>query len=138
VTVLESTRRTWQAMERRPLPRNVKAISAARARGRLGALGVFVVSFVGETAIDAPHVYVDAGKRYDWRFASDLQACIVVAIGVDAKQTVADLFEATEAYPTLIDFDRRTVASVVEDGTSGGLKLWPRARGSEAWRALFD
>ncbi len=123
--------RAWEAMARRAKPRNVEAVA------ELEEGGAFVVSFVGPTSIAAPHVFVDGGRRYDWRFAALLQACIVVTRGVRAQQLLADVFEATLSYPTLIDFDRKIAASIVarEGGT---LKFWPRRRGSEPWRALFD
>lgn len=127
----EQLARAWQAMARRPPPRNAKAIA------NIEEGDTFVVSLVGETPIAGPHVYVDPGKRYDWRFAAGLQAVIVTRPGIKAAQLMADLYQASQPYPTLVDFDRKVVASIVEK-CSGGLQLWPRRRGSESWRALFD
>lgn len=122
----------WHAMARRPLPRNAEAV----LRGENDPKDPLVVSFVGDTCLAGIHVFVDSGRRYDWRFAFDLQALIVVRPGVDARLTMGDIFQATQPYPSLVDFDRKFVASIVENGA--GLKLWPRRQGSEPWRALFD
>jgi hypothetical protein len=128
--ISDTMRRAWQAMSRRPKPRNLKSLD------RTEEGGLFVVSFIGETPLAEPHVFVDGGTRYDWRFAAGLQAVIVVREGIRAAQTMADLFDASLPYPTLVDFDRKDVASIVSrDG--GRLQFWPRRRGSEQWRALF-
>lgn len=120
---------------RGPPPRNAKALGEARARGELGA-GLFVASFVGPTRLAAPHVFVDPGKRYDWRDASGMHAIVAVRPGINARQILQDLAAITLPYLTLVDFDRQTVGSVV-DKPGGGFKLWPRRRGSPAWLEVF-
>lgn len=129
--------RAWREASRLPGPRNIKALSEARARGSTAEETSIVVSFVGPTLIAAPHVFVDPGKRYDFRLALGLPAVVVVRPGIDARLVLNDLFVLTRPYPTLVDFDRKVVGSIVEKA-GGGFKLWPRRRGSAAWCELFD
>ena len=119
------------------LPRNAKAIIKARAKGRLQDGDCFIVSFVGTTCLEEPHVYVDSDRRYDWDFVSGLHASIVVRPGVKAGQVMEDLYRLTVLYPNLIDFEQQIVGSLVEKADGSGLKLWPRRQASESWRALF-
>ena len=121
----------------RQQPRNAAAIVEARSCGKLEDGDCIIVSFIGDTGLSEPHVYADSGKRYDWRFAEGLHVSMVVRPGVDAAKTMEDLFRSTMPYPTVTDFDRKIVASVV-DKPGGGVKLWPRRSGSGPWRALFD
>lgn len=133
------TRRAFSyARQPAPEPRNAAEVIAqlALCDGRFLEQPL-IVSYIGATSFDGLHVYVDSGQRYDWRFAADLQLCIVVRPGVDSRRTMADIFRATRPYPTLVDFDRKLVGSLV-DGADGGLKLWPRRRGGEPWRAIFE
>lgn len=95
-----------------------------------------IASFIGSTNFAEPHVFCGSGVRYDWRFLRGLQVAIVVKPGIDAQHAMRSVFELTEPYPTLVDVERQVVGSLV-DRIGGGLKLWPRRRGSEAWRALF-
>lgn len=117
-------------------PRNAAAIVEARKRGDLRYGDCIVASFVGSTSLAEPHVFVDPGKRYDWRFAEDLHVTIVVKPGIDAAQTIADICRATVAYPSLVDFERQVAASLVPK-PGGGWKPWARPKGGESWRALF-
>lgn len=117
-------------------PRNASAIIKARRAGLLEFGDSIVVSFVGTTVLSDPHVFVDSGKSYDWRFAAGLHASMVVCPGVDAGSVMKDLFLVTIPYPSLIDFERKYVASVV-DCPGGELKFWPRRTGSGPWQALF-
>lgn len=133
LTTADLARVSWLAMSRRRLPRNVAAISRARARRELDEL---VVSFVGPTCIGAPHVFVDSATRYDFRFALDLPTTIVLRPGIDARVTVADLFNVSRLYPTVVDFDKQLVGSVVEADASG-FRIWPRRVGSQPWTELF-
>ena len=120
-----------------PTPRNLASLSEARARGQLDDGAIVVVSFVGPTQLDGPHVFVDGGKRYDWGFAEGRHAIIVTRPGIDTTHSMRGLFKASLPYPTFVDFDRQIAASIV-DTPDGKLKLWPRRRGSPAWRELFD
>jgi len=119
------------------LPRNAASIVELRLAGKIAAGDCIVVSFVGSTPIDAPHVFCDPGKRYDWRFARDLHATIVTQRGIDISHVNGDLAEMTMAYPSMVDFERQVVASIVPRSGVPGFKLWPRRRGSDAWQALF-
>lgn len=115
-----------------PTPRNAAAVTAALATGQLKYGDTLVVSFVGDTDMAGPHVYCDSGKRYDWRFAAGLQVVAVVRPGVNAAATLGDLFRSTVLYPTVVDFDRKVVGSIVEPG-----RVWPIRKGSDPWQALF-
>lgn len=126
-------RLTWLAMSHRKPPRNVQSVSRARARGIERGL---VVSFVGETCIEGPHVYVDSGGVYDWRFALDLPVAVVVTRGVDARPVFRDLFLVAMLYPTIVDFDREHVGSVVE-ASSNSFQVRLLRQGSEPWLRLF-
>ncbi len=112
-------------------PRNAAAV------GRLEPGSMFVASLVDRTGLPDPHVFLDAGRRYDWSWARDLFCLLVVQPGVKLERhLLRDLFTHTALYPTLVDFDRQVLASVV-DTTGGRLKLWPRRRGSEPWKLVF-
>ncbi len=107
-------------------PRNARALL-------LLELGdVFIVSFVGSTAFEGSHVFVDPGVRYDWRCAAGLQACIVCRYGQDIAGTVADLLRSTVPYPTIVGIDRQVVGSVV-----GPARVQPWPIGGEVWRTVF-
>lgn len=115
-------------------PRNARAVVDLIARKKLKYGSRVVVSFVGDTPIqDAPHVYADSGRRYDWSFLFGLQVEIVVRPGVDCAHAVAAIFDQAQLYPTIIDYESQVVGSVVE--RSG--RVWPRRKGSEPWLALF-
>ena len=120
----------------RHAPRNAEAIIKARLDGGLADGDSFVVSFVGSTPLVEPHVFVDNGERYDWRFAAGLHATIVVVEGVNAARVMRDLLQMTVLYPTIVDFERQYVASLI--GCSGVVfQAWPHLRGCESWNALF-
>lgn len=121
----------WAAMSRQPLPRNARALDQLQPKDYLA------ISFVGNTPLRMPTVYADSGKRYDLRRAQGAHVFIVVKPGIDAKRVIADVFEVGELYPTLVDYETKTVAAIV-DKVGGGFKLWPWARGSEPWRAYFE
>lgn len=95
----------------------------------------FAVSFVGPTKLPMRHVFVDEGRSYEWDFASGLHAWVVVHKGVDAGRLMAEIFAATLPYPTLVDFERLVVGSLID--TKGGFRLWPVRRGSAPWQELF-
>lgn len=128
--------RAWQAMERLPTPRNAASIKAMRESGRLDFGGHVAVSLVGDTPLRMPTLYVDPGKRYDFRCCTGLFAFVVTRPGIDSTTAIDQLWPITQRYITLIDLDRQIVASVV-DTTTGGRKLWPRRKGSEPWLAIF-
>lgn len=118
-------------------PRNAAAIAELRAAGKLAAGDCIVVSFIGSTPLDAPHVFCDPRVRYDWRFAKGLHATIVSRPGIDISQVNGDLSALTLPYPSLVDFDQQLVASIVPRSDARGFKFWPRRRGSDAWQAIF-
>jgi hypothetical protein len=119
-------------------PRNAQAIERYRREGWLSEhdTGV-VVSFVGKTAIDAPHVFVDSGRRYDWSALAGLSAFIVVTKGVDARHAMVDLYRISEIgrTPQLIDFDAKMMAWIV---SADPLTLDPQRVGSLPWVNLFS
>lgn len=116
-------------------PRNARAIAAAIRAGELTRGDILVASFIGSTPIEGPHVFCDSGFRYDWRFARSLRVVVVVNEATDARRTFDDLLHETLPYPTLVDFDRQVVGSIISGGNQP--KLWPRRKGSEPWLALF-
>lgn len=136
--VLEQVRREFAVMSRWPLPRNAQSVSEARARAGGNPAEPLVVSFVGETCLAGAHVFVDSGKNYDWRFAAGLPVCIVVCPGIDARKAMAHLFLVARSYPTLIDFDLKVAASIIEPGDDKFPRMWIHRRDSDPWRALFD
>lgn len=118
------------------LPRNAAPIVNARLAGKAPARGV-VVSYVGETPIDAPHVYCDSGKRYDWGFLTGLQTFICARPGVNCVDAIQQLFaraNVMRGYPVLIDIQNEHMAYIV---AAAPLRLWQVARGSEAWAGVF-
>lgn len=121
-----------------PLPRNARPIAQAREAGKRPA-GMVVVSLIGDTPWEETTVYVDPGKRYDWRFLTGLPAAIAVRPGIDAMQTIRDVFEASlpfgGGYPWLVDVERQQLSSVVEIAP---LKLWPTKRGGIHWQGWFQ
>lgn len=125
----------WRAQSQRYEPRNAAAIKAARSSGQIEEGGHIVASFVDRTPLRHPHVFVDSGREYDWRFASLLRAWVAVKPGVDAGKVLRDLYDMTGGYLGLIDVERQLVADVVP--SARGLKLHPYLRGSEPWEAVF-
>jgi hypothetical protein len=115
------------------LPRNAQAIVRARLEGSRPADPV-VVSYVGDTGWRNPHVFADAGQRYDWRFLLDLEVLIVVAKGVDVRQALLDIFAVARLYPTLIDLEQRQAGSVID---AAPLRVWPFTPRHPAWKELF-
>lgn len=96
-----------------PLPRNAKAILAAREQHKRPELPV-IVSYVGDLNTPCPVVYADSGKRYDWDFLTGLSTAIAVRDGIDATDAIRGLFERMSmAYPVLFDAERKQCASVV-------------------------
>ncbi len=128
--------RAWQAMDTLPLPRNAAAIKSLRERGRLDFGGEVAVSLVGDTRLKMPHIYVDPGKKYDFRCVTGLFVYVVVKPGVDAVTAIDQLWPITQKYITLVDVQRQIVGSIV-DNPDGSRKLWPRRKGSEPWLAIF-
>ena len=128
--------RIWAAMDGLPLPRNAQALVDRRRAGKLEDGAQFVVSFVDVTPLQLPHVFVTPGKQYDWRFAANMHATIAAKRGTDFREVLHGLVAMAQPYPNLIDFESKTLASIVEKA-GGGFKLWPRARGSAPWHAVF-
>lgn len=120
-----------------PLPRNSQALLDYRRQGLIREYDGVVVSFVGKTAIESPHVFVDSGRRYDWRPVAGLNVCIALAAGVDARHAMVDLYRqaANGWQPSIVDFDGKHVAWVVSDKP---LTLLPHGRGSATWAGLFS
>jgi hypothetical protein len=114
-----------------PLPRNIASLQGIRKGSPI------VVSFVGSTGYDNPHVFADSGKQYDWTFTKDLHCTIVVKPGVDAAHAMrsicaqADWFEG---YPILVDAERQQLAYIV---TPNPLHLWPVKAGTHTWHRHF-
>lgn len=107
-----------------PMPRNAQAIVSARSGGLRPARPV-AVSFVGDVPWDTPTVYADSGRHYDWSWARDLQAYIVMRPGIDIGPALRGLFDPYAFhYLGLVDIDKRAVAFVIDIAPP---KLWHRA-----------
>ena len=115
-------------------PRNASSIVLGRDRGVRPADPV-VISFVGDTGWENPHVYADSGEVYDWSFLTNLHVFIVVKPGIDCHQTIRDVFAVAALYPTLVDIESETAASVIADHP---LRLWPMSRGFKHWTEIFS
>jgi len=118
-------------------PRNAPAIERYRREGWLADGEGVIVSLVGDTPIDGPHVFADPGRRYDWACMRGLHAIVVTAQGLDAGRCMADLYDIAPfgAPPTLVDFAAQLLATVV---SANPLVLLPERRGSSSWSALFQ
>lgn len=126
------------------LPRNASSIVRGRERGVRPADPV-VISFVGDTGWENPHVYADSGEVYDWSFLIGLRVLIVVKPGIECQQTIRDIFAACSVYrdrlgmfyPTLIDIESQTVASIFEVHP---LRLFPENRSYQHrhWKEMFS
>lgn len=119
------------------LPRNAASILAARQGGLKPAKPV-VVSFVGSTPLDGPHVFADSGAVYDWTFLAGLRSIIVTRPGIDSLDAMRGLYRVCdplrEGYPVLIDCEREHLAYVVFDNP---IRLWQASRDSELWASVF-
>lgn len=121
-----------------PLPRNASRLLQL---GGLTPGDWLVASFVGETLLDGPHVFADSGRRYDWEFTAGLAVAIVVKPGIDAGHAIASIFRVCNpmlSYPQILDIERKQLAYVVDDGSTGRIRLWRVARGSEQWCNYFE
>lgn len=119
-----------------PLPRNAQAIIDAREGGMAPADAV-IVSFIGHTGFENPHVYCDPGVEYDWRFLTKLATQIYVKPGIDARSAMKALFDEADlmqTYPMLVDDERQEVAFIVDNKP---LKLWALKRESDIWKGIF-
>lgn len=100
--------------------------------------GMVVVSLVGDVPWPEATVYADPGKRYDWAFLTGLPAAIVVRPGIDAEQTIRDVFDVTlpmrGGYPWLIDIEREQMAAVIENNP---IRLWHVRSEGEIWKGWF-
>jgi hypothetical protein len=137
-----STRRQGSGASAAPaqalwLPRNAQAIIDGRASGKIQPRASLVVSFDGWTEFAAPHVFVDGGRRYDWRFSEGLHCCIVAKAGTDARAVLEDLKDLAPLgqAPYLIDFSGQFMATVV---CTRPLTLMPEPKGSFLWRQCFS
>lgn len=96
-----------------------------------------IVSFVGTTGFDNPHAYADSGVRYDWRFVKGLAVQVFVKPGIDARDALERIFDEVDlvqAYPMLVDVERKQVAAVVENRP---LSLWHVKAGGSMWKDFF-
>ncbi len=119
------------------LPRNAQAILDLRAGGMKPEHPV-IVSFVGHTGFENPHVFVENGERCDWRFLHGLQAQIFVKPGVNAKHAMKAIFDEVDlmqSYPALVDVELKQLAFVVGNKP---LKTWPVKSGTELWKEFFE
>jgi hypothetical protein len=99
---------------RLPLPDGALPIEQARERGQKPA-GSVIVSYVGPTPWDAPHVFCESGLRYRWAWSEELPLVIVTAPGIDAGDAIRGCYWPTNPreFTTLIDIERRHVAFIV-------------------------
>lgn len=99
-----------------PMPGGAWPIAQARRQGLKPAEAV-IVSYVGETPWQGPHVHCDSGKAYDWAWSEGLSLVIVVANGTDATDAIRGCFwpehHNRTGFPTLIDIENRRVAYIV-------------------------
>lgn len=115
------------------LPRNAQRIVSMRLAGSRPSDPV-VVSFTERSPFDSPTIFATPGVEYDWRFLLDLETFIIVTPGASDGQAIRAIFEMARLYPTLIDSERRAMASIV---SARPFKAWPFARSSEGWRSVF-
>lgn len=115
------------------LPGNAQPILDARLGGMRPAKPI-VVSYVGDTELDGPHVHARSGWRYDWRFLVDLPTIVVVKPGVEVRDALSEIFAVARLYPTLVDVECQNAASVIDNRP---LRLWPFGRRGAAWQSLF-
>lgn len=87
-------------------------IVQARMRGYKPADTV-VVSLVGPFAVQNPTVLPELGKRYDWRWLKGLDVALLIATGIDWKQTAFDIKQAGPEYLCLWDIHTHRGAQVV-------------------------
>lgn len=118
------------------LPPGARQIVEARQSGHKPELGV-VVSFVGSTDLDGPHVYPRSGEVYDWRFLRDLQVSIVVKRGVDAADAMRKIFAETmptTGYPWILDLEAKHVSYLHNTKPRRSSRINPN---SQAYRSFF-
>jgi len=117
------------------LPRNASQILLARQRDGMRPDLPVIVSFVGSLPeYENPKVFADPGVDYDWRFLFDLEVLIVVRPGIDCKAAIEAIFAVARLYPTLVDIERKSAASILETKPYSD---WPITRRSAAWKELF-
>lgn len=115
-------------------PRGSDAILQARMAGNRPADPV-VVSFAGDTGWANPHVFAEPGVEYDWRFLVGLPVYIVVKPGIECREAIRAIYAQAELYPTLVDIEAQTAASVIDDKP---LRLWPIYRAGSRWKDIFQ
>lgn len=118
------------------LPRNAQAIVTMRAEGWKPEDPV-IVSYVGDTGFDNPHVYANSGEEYDWRFLKGLQVSIFVRPNVNAKHAMKALFaeaDLMQGYPWLVDVELKHAACIIENNP---IQLWHLIDGSDIWQEFF-
>lgn len=115
------------------LPRNANSIAIGRNHG-MRPRDPVIVSFAGDTGWPNPHVYADSGAVYDWTFLTALHVFIVVKPGIECQRAIRDIFAVAALYPTLVDIESQTAASVIDDHP---LRLWNMSRGFKHWKEIF-
>lgn len=115
------------------LPRYATQILLARQHRGVRPDRPVIVSFVGDTGFDGPHVFPDPGVEYDWRFLFDLPAIVAVKPGIDCLPALRGVFAEARLYPTLVDVELQSAASVIDSR----LRLLPFPRNSPGWKELF-
>lgn len=105
-----------------PMPNNAWEIERVRKQGYRPASTV-IVSYLGETEWQGPHVFCESGKRYAWDWSRDLSIVIVLCPGVDATDAIRGCFwPMAPNLLTLIDVERMAVAHVL--GLLPKPRLW--------------
>lgn len=121
-------------------PRNIAAARSAVERSDKPLGPAIVVSLVGETSLPWPHVFVDAGRSYDYADLRHAQCVIATAPGVDTARAIAEVYaEAQRGYfssgfPTLVDVERQAVMHV---WSVAPLRFRQHQPGSRTWAACF-
>lgn len=87
-------------------------IVKARIRGYKPADTV-VVSLVGPFAVQNPTVLPEVGQRYDWRWIKGLNVALLIATGIDWKQTAFDIKQSGPEYLCVWDIHTHRGAQVV-------------------------
>ena len=120
----------------RNLPPGGLAILDARLGGFRPSSAV--VSFVGSTRFDAPHVFPEPGKRYDWRFLARMPVYIVADSTCDMGDTLPAIFRVSDptrvAYPTFIDPVALSIAYVID---ADPIRFWTQPKGGAIWQEAF-
>lgn len=115
------------------LPDGARRIVEARLKGNRPADPI-VISFAGKLDWGNPIVYAKPGITYDWRFVYGLAVIVAVVPGIDVRDPIEAIYREAMLYPTLVDVQRRRMASILEIRP---YRLWPITDRHPSWKELF-